>query len=310
MNQINRIAKIIELLRVNRFSILEIKLNFLDDGIKISIRQLQREIKKINLFLDKQERLFSEKKQKTTFYQIIKYNSIENIDNKNYTRNEIVFDTKFYETNQNLNDIDLIKNRFENVIINKQIITIHSVKNDVTGDNYLFKENSFVFYPIKILKHRAEIYLGGWNVKRKEIEIFDIDQIKDFTIEDKIFKNQRYLQKFNEELKKRFGVTRNIDNEVYDIKIGFSYILSEFIINRHWHETQKFEKINNMYILHLKCGINRELIGWLLQWDYNVKIIEPEILKNYYNKALNEIKKNNSSNVPLVYRNIFVEKEK
>jgi hypothetical protein len=61
-------------------------------------------------------------------------------------------------------------------------------------------------------------------------------------------------------------------------------------------------------ILHLKCGINRELIGWLFQWLYNIRIIEPKILEDYYQKTIDEIQKNSISDKMLVYRNIFEER--
>ena len=57
--------------------------------------------------------------------------------------------------------------------------------------------------------------------------------------------------------------------------------------------------------MYLTCGINRELIGWLFQWMYNVKIIEPPILKKYYEKSLKQIIKVNQNNLPLMYRNLF-----
>ena len=42
------------------------------------------------------------------------------------------------------------------------------------------------------------------------------------------------------------------------------------------------------------------------QWMYNVRVIEPDILKTYYEKTIKEIQINNNSKLPLVYRNIFI----
>lgn len=55
----------------------------------------------------------------------------------------------------------------------------------------------------------------------------------------------------------------------------------------------------------LNCGINRELIGWLFHWMYNVKIVEPPLLLEYYNKTMEEINSINSNKHTLVYKNIF-----
>ena len=57
--------------------------------------------------------------------------------------------------------------------------------------------------------------------------------------------------------------------------------------------------------MRLECGINRELLGWLFQWMYNIKIIEPPLLKDYYYKTLQEIMNVNQTKNPLVYKNIF-----
>ena len=62
--------------------------------------------------------------------------------------------------------------------------------------------------------------------------------------------------------------------------------------------------------MHIECGINRELLGWLFQWMYNIRVVEPEILKLYYEKTLNEIQNNNKSKATLVYRNLFNDIEK
>jgi hypothetical protein len=48
--------------------------------------------------------------------------------------------------------------------------------------------------------------------------------------------------------------------------------------NHHWHATQKFPKKNGNTLMYLECGINRELLGWLFQWMYNIRVVEPEIL--------------------------------
>jgi len=58
----------------------------------------------------------------------------------------------------------------------------------------------------------------------------------------------------------------------------------------------------------LKCGINRELVGWIFMWLYNVRIVEPPELKAYYNKTIKEIQQVDKKDM-LLYRNIFVEKK-
>ena len=118
------------------------------------------------------------------------------------------------------------------------------------------------------------------------------------------------IDKFNNELHNRFGVTKNINSETYAIKIEISSVLAGFIKSHHWHSSQKFYKKSGNTLMVLNCGINRELLGWLFQWMYNIRVIEPKILKDYYEKTIKEIQNNSVSKTSLVYRNIFIEKEK
>jgi hypothetical protein len=57
--------------------------------------------------------------------------------------------------------------------------------------------------------------------------------------------------------------------------------------------------------MEFQCGINRELIGWLFFWMYNCRVVKPQILKDYYDSAANEIVKTSNPNNPLVYKNLF-----
>ena len=113
------------------------------------------------------------------------------------------------------------------------------------------------------------------------------------------------INKVQVELKKRFGITKNINEEVYDIEIEFSSVTGSLASKYSWHSTQHFVKKGNVWVMTLQCGINRELVGWLFQWMYNVRIVQPPILQEYYNKALEEMLADRKSNKPLVYRNIF-----
>jgi predicted DNA-binding transcriptional regulator YafY len=118
---------------------------------------------------------------------------------------------------------------------------------------------------------------------------------------------ERYWEAYTQELAIRFGVTKNIDANVYDIKIEIANVLISFIKNHHWHPSQQITKEKNHHYLYFTCGINRELIGWLCLWMYNIKVIHPPILRDYYKKTLRKMQSNIEHQIPLVYRNIFVD---
>ncbi|WP_297868454.1 WYL domain-containing protein [uncultured Flavobacterium sp.] len=301
MKKSKRISILLNQLKESKLSAYDLHTIFKNKNINISIRQIQRDINELENYLDKTEILDKVKSEKKIFYFISKKSKL-NADKLNS------IETFFYYPIEN--EIDTSINLFDTAINQRSTIIIRLIKNDLTGDNSNFEFEPFVFYPISIINHRNIKYIGGWNPQKKQIQIFGINQISEFSIEDKKFKMNKIKQKFHEELDKRFGVTKNIDENVYEIKIELSKVLANFIKSHYWHKTQKIIIKDNKTFLFLKCGINRELLGWLFQWMYNIRVIEPKILKDYYEKTIKEIQNNSVSKTPLVYRNIFIEKEK
>lgn len=301
MKKSKRISILLNQLKESKLSAYDLHTIFKIKNINISIRQIQRDINELENYLDKTEILDKVKSEKKIFYFISKKSKL-NADKLNS------IETFFYYPIEN--EIDTSINLFDTAINQRSAIIIRLIKNDLTGDNSNFEFEPFIFYPISIINHRNIKYIGGWNPQKKQIQIFGINQISEFSIEDKKFKMNKIKQKFHEELDKRFGVTKNIDENVYEIKIELSKVLANFIKSHYWHKTQKIIIKDNKTFLFLKCGINRELLGWLFQWMYNIRVIEPKILKDYYEKTIKEIQNNSVSKTPLVYRNIFIEKEK
>lgn len=304
MKQIHRIAKIIKVLKENRLSAEEIKSICSKTNEEVSIRQIQRDINDVSVFLNDDEYVNLTKENKTVYYCILKK---QNDLNQSKTINDVVFKTKFYTqtyTEDMLKKLSIV----EQAVLNNKNIIIQSIKNDETGDNANFVSEDFSFYPLQIINHRETNYIGGWNPKKKLVQIFGINQLTNISQGDTTFSQKKIKIVFEDEFKKRFGVTKNINDEVYNIKIEMSTVLADFIKSHYWHESQKFTRKNNIVILHLKCGINRELMGWLFQWLYNIRILEPKILEDYYHKTVDEIQKNSTSDKMLVYRNLFEEK--
>ena len=295
MKQIDRILIIIDLLRSKPASLAEIK-NFLEENsAMVSLRQIQRDLLEVEKIIYNNEKIITFRNKQIKYYKIEK--EINILAKKHYIH------TNFYvQLEHHFHNIPLIEKAIQE---NKSII-ISELINDQTCDNGESESKNIYFLPISMINHRNSIYVGGYNKDKKVIQIFGINQLKKITL-SKSFTNYSNLKvKLKEELLRRFGVTKNINDEIYDIKIEVSSNLAGFIESHHWHSTQKTTKRKSNIIIHFKCGINRELLGWLCQWMYNVRVIEPEILKTYYEKTIKEIQINNNSKLPLVYRNIFI----
>lgn len=190
----------------------------------------------------------------------------------------------------------------------KQVIYVSKLINDTSWDNSFFETSEIKLLPVKIILHRNNLYLGAYNFNVKEIVFYAIQQLLTITFSNEKIVADGYLKLFEREIKNRFSITKNINNEIYAITLEIAPVLIDFIKQHNWHYTQKITKIKNRYYLSLTCGINRELIGWLYQWMYNVKNIEPEIFKDYYKKALVKTEEVNKKENRLVYKNIFESK--
>ncbi len=135
--------------------------------------------------------------------------------------------------------------------------------------------------------------------------VLDINQISNYRLSNSTFRYNRVNTLVREALRKRFGITQNINEEVYDLVLEFSPETGQFVKNHLWHYSQFFELLpNRNYLLRLRCGINRELVGWIFQWMGNVKIIGPDILIQYYREQLT-IMLQNLQGESLGYTNIF-----
>ncbi len=221
--------------------------------------------------------------------------------------NQQLINTHFYEITKdtvfNANIDDLIW-----AISHKKHIHILELINDYTVDNHIFKTEKIDFSPVSILYHRGAFLVTGVENHKQEIVIYEIGQLKKIKILDKGYNFEQLSKKIKTELDKRFGITKNINNKVYDIKLEFTSVTGALVSKYHWHHSQHFNKKKGNHIMTMKCGINRELLGWLFQWMYNIRIVEPLILQEYYDKTLDEMIANRKCKKPLVYRNIFVPK--
>jgi len=302
MKQIERLQEIYKILKTNKVNLTEIISSLNAIGIEISIRQLQRDLEDIYPILNKNESLIASRNSKRVKYFFIKNNARK--ISKSFSNSFKIRNTCFFEAKLNPLNNQIIEN-LKTAIDNEVSVIVNKLAYDSTGDNFNFTESKIKFKPIEIIFHRGTYYVGGYNIEKKIFQIYEINQLKQIELIDDDFSNSNLNEKFNKELISRFGISKNINDEVYDIKLEFSSVTGNFIMNHFWHETQSFKVKKGKVIMTLFCGINRELLGWLFYWMYNVKIIEPKILQEYYKKTIEEINSLNSNKQPLVYKNIF-----
>lgn len=164
----------------------------------------------------------------------------------------------------------------------------------------------FVFLPLQLLYHRGVVHVSGFIKGEADLVILALEQFKSYKLTNQMFDNKALLAQMEQEMLKRFGITENVNNQIYDIEIEFTELTGEFVKNQFWHPTQQFIiQPNGNYLMKLHCGVNRELVGWIFQWMSNVKVKEPFLLKEMVLNKYLDILEMYQEDLPLKSNNSF-----
>ncbi|MCB4236149.1 WYL domain-containing protein [Kaistella anthropi] len=85
------------------------------------------------------------------------------------------------------------------------------------------------FLPLQILYHRGVIHLLGFVKGKNKIIAIALNQLKKYSLTNNMFDNRDLLATLSREMENRFGITNNMDDEIYDIEIEFSELTAEFV---------------------------------------------------------------------------------
>ncbi len=213
--------------------------------------------------------------------------------------------TNFYESlyDQNYNKVvdDMIW-----AIANFKTIFIQKLSGDATSAAHLVNA-PFRFKPLYFIFHRGNHFLAGFTEADNIFLVLDISKIENVELTQKTFSYKKLLQAGKSELDKRFGVTNNIDNLTYKIKLEFTDTTGEFVKHYFWHTSQQMTLLKSgNWLLEMECGINRELLGWIFQWMGNVRIQSPKKLVDLYLQHLKVMNLNYEKGIQFKYKNNFL----
>lgn len=201
-----------------------------------------------------------------------------------------------FEHNTNVHQLEITSSQFGekpnlpafNDLLNKCIwavqnqrkILLKKLEYELTALEEAFYARDHILLPMQILYHRGGIYLAAIEEKQRRLIVLALVQMKEFETTNEMFDHSVYVNTFNEQLAARFGVTENISEHIYDIEIEFSQFVGEYISTYYWHpSTQISKKRNGVYIMNLRCGINRELLSWIFQFASLAKVKKPTLLR-------------------------------
>ena len=299
---LKRLAVLKSYLKSNAFTTSQLVDMLGEENFIVSQRQIQRDLKSLYFIIEEGGELNTYFEEGKKYFYI---KALSSPDHKlSFKTADNILTTRF--SNQHL---DKSKTKtialIERSIYQQSALEASLVRDDETGDNLDLDSFQFTVFPLDIIYHRASYFLACYNPDKNIIEIFGIRQLGQIKLGKSFTGYKKYKSLLDIELSKRFGVTKNIDEKVYDIEIEFTSVTGRFIEDHFWHHSQKIIKLDGNYLLTFHCGINRELLGWIFQWMYNVKVLNPPKLKLLYERTLRECESTAKAEIPFVYRNIF-----
>lgn len=214
------------------------------------------------------------------------------------------YNTNFHETKYSSAEHETLEPILVAIENRKQIL-VKTIRFDNTG---LPKNIDFSkpINPVKVLFHRGTLHICFYSETIDDIIILALEQLQGFEVLDSSFTKRNIEKPLAHLLNNRFGVTYNIDAEVYAIEIEFSEETGNFVSKHTWHNTQKFIQLETgNWLMKIQCGINRELVGWLMMWMSNARVIKPNKLKELLTEKLENTLSYYKENKPLTFNNTF-----
>lgn len=200
-----------------------------------------------------------------------------------------------FQTNVDAHDNSFLQTKYKNAIYNEKdhvflediiwaIQNHRKIKIDaINFDPQYFPVNfdkDLLVCPIKLLYHSGYLYICTYSPDVEQIVILPFSDILECSITNIDFNPTKYQADLKEYLLTHFGVALNYDDKLYDITIEAASFIGNYISTVFWHTSQKFETLpNGNKLIHLRCGINRELIAFIMFFLNNVKVLQPLVLK-------------------------------
>ena len=169
-------------------------------------------------------------------------------------------------------------------------------------------ETGMMVLPLKLLYHFGLMYLCVYAGDLKKIIMLPITDITRMSVTSFNFNPSQFYYSLKYFLDTTFGIIPNYNDDVYDIEIEFAGSTGRYIELMNWHSSQSFEHTSNgNLIMHLHCGINRELIGFVLYFLNNAKVLKPAKLTTMIIEKLTKTLDNYVNDNELVYETNLAE---
>ena len=193
-------------------------------------------------------------------------------------------------------------------IKNCRELEIISVLYDFTSFPESFKV-PVMLMPLQLVYHRGELFVAGCDRVTNEAVVISLGQIGAYRLTNDMFQVNGYLQILKDKFQERFGISDNMDDRIYSIRLEFAASAAAFVKTQYWHTTQEWSvNSGGNAVLSLRCGINRELVGWIMMLMRNVRVLEPPELKQLVLAEMEAVMAVYDEGVPLSGENVYRKK--
>mgnify|MGYP001820716696 FL=1 len=139
------------------------------------------------------------------------------------------------------------------------------------------KETRRKVAPYKIWFFDGTFYLIGNCGLRNDVRIFALDRIKNIQLTDATFEISEDFN-LDDFMKSSFGV---FHGKPVRVRIWFAADIADYIREKTWHDTQKFEmQKDGSIIFEAEVAGTKEIEFWVLKWGAKAKVLAPETLQN------------------------------
>lgn len=186
-----------------------------------------------------------------------------------------------FEENEYLKGLEHL-NPLYNYILNRQVLSVQYKR---FGED---ESRVFTISPYYLKQYNNRWFFYGWNHENNTLYNLPIDRIESFEKADTAYIDENI--DFKEYFDEIIGVTNFEDRAEEKILLKFSESRYPYIVSKPIHHSQK--KNDERHEIELKLKTNRELISMLLSFGKDVRVLQPESLKNELKGILMEMNKN------------------
>lgn len=220
-------------------------------------------------------------------------NQHSDLDHRNGMLRNHLITTGWAEASYSEKDIEVLMTLLR-AIENKELVTLELLPS-LSAEKPL--KGVFDWSVHFIISHRGTFYAAAMRKGHKRFYFLDIESVSKISYPNMRFRKHPAREEVEQELARRFGITHS-DGPVYNISILFPTVSSQvnqellnpFLEKRSWHPTQRFvHGENGQLILQFRSPLNRELLGWVLMYMDQIKVLGPPQLITMVERKMAEI---------------------